>query len=122
MANAKMIWNPDGKSTQYYVFPVNFTWNYWEAHQDEADRQRALDGTLRSYQRASKQYWYLDFKYITPAQKEQFWKIKEAGVDIDFYRDAEGSKTMTCAWVNDFDFTEVLPGGYWSGTMELEEV
>ncbi|MFP3866874.1 MAG: hypothetical protein ACLFUU_01760 [Desulfobacteraceae bacterium] len=121
MPKGKFVWTPVGGGPQTYNFPVNFSWNYQEACLDDNDRQRALDGTLRSYNRALKQFWRLDFSYISAAQKEQFWEIKQSGVDVDFYRDAKSSKTMTSAWVNDFNFVEVAPG-YWSGTIELEEI
>jgi hypothetical protein len=121
MANAKIVWTPAGGSPQSYTFPVNFTWDYQEAYQDMADRDRALDGTLRSYHRNLKQHWNLIFKFISTAQKEQFFLIKQAQVDVDFYREAGLGKSMSAAWVNDFNFKEVLPG-YWSGSMELEEV
>ncbi len=52
MANARLAWNPVGGSRQSYTLPVNFTWDYEELAQDETDRERALDGTLRSYSRA----------------------------------------------------------------------
>jgi hypothetical protein len=38
-----------GGSSQSYTLPVNFTWDYQELAQDETDRERAVDGTLRSY-------------------------------------------------------------------------
>ena len=121
MANAKIVWTPPGGSQQAYTFPVNFSWEYQEAYQDATDYDRALDGTLRSYSRGLKQNWRLVFRFISAAQKEQFLAIKLAQADLDFHRQADGAKTMTAAWVNDFDFTEVAPG-YWSGTMELMEI
>ena len=49
MANAKLEWTPKGSSRQSYTLPVNFTWDYQELATYDADRERALDGTLRSY-------------------------------------------------------------------------
>ncbi len=121
MANAKIVWTPPGSTPQAYIFPVNFTWEYQEAYQDSTDRDRALDGTLRSYSRGMKQHWQLVFRFIPTAQKEQFLLIKMAQSDVDFYRQADGGKTLTAAWVNDFDFTEVA-SDFWSGTMELAEI
>ena len=56
-----------------------------------------------------------------PVQEEQLAAIKEAQVDVDFYRDAAGPMTFTGAWTNDLDFREVA-AGLWSGSMVLEEV
>jgi hypothetical protein len=121
MANAKLEWTPPGGSRQSYVLPVNFSWDYQELAQDETDRERALDGTLRSYSRGLKQRWVLKFQYISTAQKDQLTSIKQAQTDLDFHRDAEGAKTFTGVWTNDLDFREVAPGA-WSGSMVLEEV
>ena len=121
MANAKIVWTPVGGVPQSYILPVNFTYDYQELLQDDGDRQRALDGTLRSYTRALKQRWVLKFHYIDTAQKDQLAAIKQAQVDLDFYRDAGGSKTCTGAWTGDLDFHEKAPG-FWSGSVTLEEV
>jgi hypothetical protein len=121
MANAKLEWTPKGGSLQSYTLPVNFTWDYQEFLQDETDRERALDGTLRSYVQGLKQRWTLKFKYISTAQKEELATIKQAQVDIDFFREASGSKTFTGAWTNDLNFHEVAPD-LWSGSRVLEEV
>lgn len=121
MANAKLEWTPKGGSRQSYTLPVNFTWEYQELLQDEGDRQRALDGTLRSYPATLKARWVLYFQYISAAQKEQLANLKQAQVDLDFYRDADGAKTFTGVWTNDLDFREVAPG-LWSGSIVLEEV
>ena len=51
MANARLEWTPARGSSQSYTLPVNFTWDYQELAQDETDRERALDGTMRSYLR-----------------------------------------------------------------------
>jgi len=120
MANARLEWTVNG-SRQSYALPVNFTWDYQELAQDETDRQRALDGTLRSYVRGLKQRWTLQFQYIPTAQKEVLAALKQAQTDIDFFRDGGGAKTFTGAWTNDLDFREVSPG-LWSGSMVLEEV
>lgn len=120
MSNARLEWH-DGSSRRSYALPVNFTWNYQELAQDETDRERALDGTLRSYTRGLKQRWVLKFQYVSPEQKEALDAIKRAQTDIDFFRDGEGAKTFTGAWINDLDFREVAPGR-WSGSLVLEEV
>ena len=121
MANARMEWTLAGGSRQSYTLPVNFTWDYQELSQDETDRERALDGTLRSYLQGLKQRWNLQFQYISTAQKEALAAIKQAQADIDFFRDGTGPKTLTGVWTNDLDFREVSPG-FWSGSMILEEV
>jgi hypothetical protein len=121
MANAKLEWTPKGGSLQSYTLPVNFIWDYQELWQDETDRERALDGTLRSYTQGLKQRWVLKFQYISAAQKEQLAAIKQAQVDIHFYRNANGAKTFTGTWTNDLNFHEVAPD-LWSGSMVLEEV
>ena len=121
MANAKFEWTPGAGSRQAYPFPANFTYDYQELLQDENDRERALDGTLRSYTRQLKQRWVMKFGYISAAQKEQFAAIKQAQTDIDFYRDAQGPKTFTGVWINDLDFKEMAPG-FWTGSIVLEEV
>jgi len=121
MANAKLAWTPLGGSRQSYNLPVNFSWDYQELALDETDRERALDGTLRSYSRGLKQRWVLKFQYISTAQKDQLTVIKQAQTDIDFHRDAENTKTFTGVWTSDLDFREVAPG-VWSGSMVLEEV
>jgi hypothetical protein len=71
MANAKLEWTPTGGSRQSYTLPVNFTYDYQELGTDDGDRERALDGTLRSYARDLKARWVLRFQYIGAAQKEQ---------------------------------------------------
>ncbi len=121
MANARLAWTPPGGSRQSYTLPVNFTWDYQELAQDETDRERALDGTLRSYLRGLKQRWVLKFQYISAAQKEVLAAMKQAQADIDFFRDGTGPLTFTGAWTNDLDFKEVAPG-FWSGSITLEEV
>lgn len=121
MANAKLIWTPPGGTLQSYTLPVNFSYDYQELEQDDSDRERALDGTLRSYARTLKARWVLRFQYISTDQKEQLAAIKRAQVEIEFYRDSEGEKTFTGVWSNDLDFREVAPG-LWSGSMVLEEV
>jgi hypothetical protein len=121
MANAKLEWTPTGGSRQSYTLPVNFTYDYQELGTDDGDRERALDGTLRSYARDLKARWVLRFQYIGAAQKEQLATLKQAQVDIDFFRQAGGPKTFTGVWTNDLDFREVSPG-LWSGSLVLEEV
>lgn len=121
MANAMLAWTPPGGSRQSYTLPVNFTWDYKELAQDETDRERALDGTLRSYLRGLKQRWTLQFKYISTVQKDALAGIKQDQADIDFFRDGTGSRTFTGVWTNDLDFREVAPGS-WSGSIILEEV
>jgi hypothetical protein len=121
MANAKLEWTPRGGTPQSYILPVNFTWDYQELLLDDADRERALDGTLRSYERGLKQRWVLKFQYLSTAQKEQLAAVKQAGVEIVFFRDADGSQTFTGMWTNDLDFRETAPGR-WSGSMVLEEI
>ena len=121
MANARLEWTPVGGERQSYTLPVNFTWDYQERLQDDSDRERAMDGTLRSYARGLKQRWLLKFQYIATAQKEQLAAIKQAQADLDFFRDAAGGKTFTGSWSSDLDFREVAPG-LWSGSMVLEEV
>ena len=121
MANARLEWTPKGGSRQSYTLPVNFTWDYQELWQDETDRERAMDGTLRSYSRKLKQRWVLKFQYLSTTQKEQLAAVKQAQADLTFYRDASGPGAFTGAWTNDLDFREVAPGA-WSGSMVLEEV
>jgi hypothetical protein len=121
MANARLEWTPARGSRQSYALPVNFSWDYQELAQDETDRERALDGTLRSYVRGLKQRWVLRFQFIAAVQKDTLAGIKEAQADIDFFRDGSGGKTLTGVWTNDLDFREVAPG-LWSGSMVLEEV
>jgi hypothetical protein len=121
MANARMEWTPAGSSRQSYTLPVNFTWDYQELAQDETDRERALDGTMRSYLRGLKQRWVLQFQFISATQKDALIAIKQAQTDIDFFRDGTGSKSFAGVWTNDLDFREVSPG-FWSGSMILEEV
>jgi hypothetical protein len=121
MAAAKLAWTEANGSLQGYTLPVNFTWDYQELAQDDTDRDRALDGTLRSYARPLKRRWVLKFQYISAAQKEQLATIKEAQTDVEFYRDAEEPRTFTGSWTNDLDFREVFPG-LWSGSLVLEEV
>jgi len=121
MANARMEWTPAGGSRQSYTLPINFTWDYQELAQDETDRERALDGTMRSYLRGLKQRWVLQFQFISTGQKDTLIAIKQAQTDIDFFRDGTGSKSFTGVWTNDLDFREVSPG-FWSGSLILEEV
>jgi hypothetical protein len=121
MANAKLEWIPTGGSRQSYTLPVNFTWDYQELAQDDSDRERALDGAMRSYSRGLKQRWVLKFQYIDAAQKEQLAAIKQAQVEVDFYRDASGTKTFTGVWSSDLNFREMAPGR-WAGSLVLEEV
>jgi hypothetical protein len=121
MANAKLEWTtPDGQH-QSYTLPVNFTYNYQELGQDDSDRERALDGTLRSYGRGLKARWVLRFHYISASQKERLADLKQTQADIDFYREADGPKTFAGVWTNDLDFREAAPG-LWSGSIVLEEL
>uniref|UniRef100_A0A7V4LD97 Uncharacterized protein n=1 Tax=Desulfobacca acetoxidans TaxID=60893 RepID=A0A7V4LD97_9BACT len=121
MANAKLEWTPRGGTRQSYILPVNFTYDYQELGVDESDRERALDGTLRTYCRELKSRWVLRFNHIGTAQKEQLAAIKQAQAEIDFFRNALGARTFTGVWINDLDFREVAPGR-WSGSMVLEEI
>jgi len=121
MANAKLEWVASGGERLSYILPVNFTWDYQELLEDHSDWQRALDGTLRTYAQKLKACWTLKFKYIPTAQKEQLAAVKQAQVEVDFFRDAQGPKTFTAVWSNDLDFREVAPG-LWSGTIVLVEV
>ncbi|RJR38680.1 MAG: hypothetical protein C4567_12425 [Deltaproteobacteria bacterium] len=120
MPNGRFVWTPRGGTEQSYTFPVNYSWGFEHQHQDFGDRARAIDGTLRSYRRDYKQRWSLRFNYISEAQKEKFKEIKDAQVDLDFY-DLSGEKVGTFDWTNNFNFVAV-PGSWWSGTIELEEV
>ncbi|MBW1991870.1 MAG: hypothetical protein JRI59_07105 [Deltaproteobacteria bacterium] len=63
MANAKLEWTPPGGSRQSYILPVNFTYEYQELALDDSDRERAVDGTLRSYRRGLKARWVLTSPY-----------------------------------------------------------
>ncbi len=121
MANAKLEWTTEEGGRQSYVLPVNFTYDYQELGTDDSDRERALDGTLRTYVRGLKARWVLRFQYISTDQKERLAALKQAQTDIDFYRQAGGEKTFTGQWTNDLDFREVAPG-LWSGSIVLEEV
>ena len=121
MATAKLAWSAADGSYQSYTLPVNFTWDYQELAQDDTDRDRALDGTLRSYTRPLKRRWVLKFQYISASQKEQLAAIKAVQTDVDFFRKADGPKTFTGVWTNDLDFREVAPD-LWSGSLVLEEV
>ncbi len=121
MANARLEWMPPGGSRQSYTLPVNFTYDYRELATDDSDRERAIDGTLRSYARVLKARWVLTFHHISTAQKTQLAAIKAAQTDVDFYRDGDGPRTFTGQWTNDLDFREVAPG-FWSGSIVLEEV
>jgi hypothetical protein len=121
MANARLAWTPPGGSPQSYTLPVNFTWDYQELAQDETDRERAVDGTLRSYLRGLKQRWVLQFQFISTVQKDVLVGIKQAQADIGFFRDGTGARTFTGVWTNDLDFREAAPG-LWSGSITLEEV
>lgn len=121
MANAKLEWTTKEGIRQNYILPVNFSYDYQELGQDDSDRERALDGTLRSYSRGLKARWVLRFRYISTAQKDKLAEIKQAQVDLDFYRQADGPRTFSGVWTNDLDFREVAPGR-WSGSMVLEEV
>jgi hypothetical protein len=121
MANAKLEWTPPGGSRQSYLLPVNFTYDYRELAVDDGDRERAVDGTLRSYAKDLKARWILTFHHLGREQKERLAAIKAAQTEVDFYRDGDGPKTFTGLWTNDLDFREVAPG-YWSGRIILEEV
>lgn len=120
MAYAKFVWTPAGGSPTSYTLPVNYTFTSKPFLQDESDRGRAIDGTMRTYAQALKEVWILTFKAITLAQRNQLKTIKEAQVDIGFYQDGI-ILTFTGQWVNAFNFVEVAPG-LWGGTIQLEEV
>ena len=117
----KFVWTPRGAAAQSYTFPVHFSFGYEAPQVESADAGRAIDGTLRSYARPLKQKWTLPFKYVDAAQKDQFWAIKQAQVELDFYENAALGKTCTALWSNDFNFVMVAPG-LWSGTIELQEI
>ena len=109
MANAKLAWTSETGNIQTYTLPVNFNRDYQELLQDDSDRQRALDGTLRSYRRTLKARLVLTFTRISSVQKEQLAGIKQSQSEIDFYRDAAQAKTFTGVWVNDLNFRESAP-------------
>ena len=72
MATAKLTWTAADGSVTSYTLPVNFTWDYQELVQDETDRYRARDGTLRSYARPLKRRWVLKFQYISASQRNSW--------------------------------------------------
>ncbi|MDI6853150.1 MAG: hypothetical protein QME75_06035 [Deltaproteobacteria bacterium] len=121
MANAKLEWTPQGGTRQSYTLPVNFTYDYQELAQDDSDRERALDGTMRSYDRGLKARWVLKFHHINTAQKNKLAEIKQSQADIDFFREAGGPRTFSGVWTSDLDFREAAPG-LWSGSIVLEEI
>lgn len=118
MANGKFVYN-SGAST--YVFADNYVYGYLAERHQFTDRGRAVDGTMRTYLGGSKKSWVLIFRHIGTAQKDALEAIFNLQVDLDFYADADGAKTMTCQWANPFNFRQTSPG-LWSGTIHLEEI
>jgi hypothetical protein len=87
MGYAKFIWTPPGGSETSYTLAANYSFPSKAFLQDESDRGRAIDGTLRSYGKALKESWLLAFKNISLAQRDQLKTIKEAQVDLAFYKE-----------------------------------
>lgn len=111
----------DNNILQIIEFNYVPTFYQLELKRDHNDYDRALDGTLRSYSRRTKLKYEIRFILISSFLKDQLLAMKNADTEISYYRDKTGDKTMTCLWVNDFDFTEEKPG-YWTGRMVLQEI
>lgn len=127
MDYAKFVWTPTGGSETSYTLASNYTYISKPSLKDESDRGRATDGTLRTYLQALKESWLLTFKAITAAQYAQLKTIKEAQVDIDFYKNSYAAgtiKTVTMAsggtggyHVN--DIVTIVQGGAQLGTIKV---
>jgi len=120
MGYAKFTWTPAGGALTEYTLVANYSFTTKPFLQDDSDRGRAIDGTLRTYNVPLRESWFLAFKNISLAQREQLKTIKEAQVDINFYQDGV-TLSFIAQWVNAFNFVEMAPG-IWAGTIQLEEV
>lgn len=92
-----------------------------EGIRDDNDYARSLSGELRYYRRQGKKQARVEFHLIPTVLKDKLLDMKQTGASIVYYRDREAGPTMTCGWVNDFDFFEERPG-FWSGSVILQEV
>lgn len=121
MANGRFIWKDSNGVQQSYTFPYNYAWNYEEETQDKVDKQRGIDGTMRSYWLTAKQAWLLKFEFIPTSQKDQFAAIKNEAGELIFYPDADQPAYASYLWTGPFKFREVSPN-LWTGNIVLEEV
>jgi hypothetical protein len=120
LATSKFMYYDSNENAQIVEFPLISTSFQMEKDADNNDYARVLDGSLRVYNQSAKRRFELRFTLIASALKEQFRALKEAKTEITFYRDKDGEATMTCFWVNDFDFFEDRPGR-WTGSIVLYE-
>jgi hypothetical protein len=105
------------QSIEFSMIPTSFQ---TEKDIDNDDYDRVLDGSMRTYARSFKFNFELRFTLISAALKEQLRTLKTARTEITYYRDKDADATMTCFWINDFDFYEEQLG-YWTGTIKLYE-
>jgi hypothetical protein len=120
LATSKFEYYDSSRILQTVEFPLISTSFQTEKDTDNNDYARVLDGSLRVYNRASKFNYELRFTLISTTLKEQLRSLKAAKTEVTYYRDKDADATMTCFWVNDFDFYEERPGR-WTGTMKLYE-
>lgn len=127
MEYAKFIWTPAGGSPTSYTLAANYTFSTKPFLQDESDRGRAINGTLRTYSKPLKEYWLLVFAAITLAQRNQLKTIKEAQVDISFYKNSYAAGTiktvtMTSGGAGGYhvnDIVTIVQGGAQLGTIKV---
>jgi hypothetical protein len=126
MGYAKFTWTPAGGSLTSYTLAANYSFATKPFLQDASDHSRAIDGTLRTYSVPLKESWLLSLKNISLEQRDQLKTIKEAQVDINFYKNSYPAgqiKTITMAnggsgyHVN--DILTIVQGGAQLGTIKV---
>jgi hypothetical protein len=120
LATSKFVYTGSSGATQTVEFPMISTSFQTEKNQDNNDYARVLDGSIRVYNRSAKHQYDLRFTLISTALKEQLQALKAARTEITYYRDKDAEATMSCFWVNEFDFYEEKPGR-WTGSIKLYE-
>ncbi len=106
LAVSKFVYLDGNSIAQTIEFNFVSTSFQTEEMADTNDYDRALNGALRSYSRVAKRKYEIRFTLIPASLKNSLLALKTVGSPITYYRDKTAGATMTCYWVNDFNFYE----------------
>jgi hypothetical protein len=120
LATSKFTYYDIAGLLQTVEFPMISTSSQTEKDMDNNDYARVLDGSMRVYHQSSKRRYELRFTLISSALKAQLQNLKAAKTELSYYRDKNAAATISCYWVNDFDFYEEQ-SGRWTGSIVLYE-
>lgn len=121
LAQSRFVYTDPGGREEVIDFELAASSGQVEQIQDNNDYARSLAGELRSYHRPAKKQAKVEFILIPTGLKDRLRDMKQAGTAIVYYRDKDAGPTMTCCWVNNFDFVEERPG-FWTGAVLLQEI